>query len=324
MTDDHTPDRERERFAERSDATDPAVIAASAFVDGEASQTEQQLVENDAAVRRLSEQFALIAEQVSNVEPADTDAVESALAAALGAFDQADAAGQDAAGAPAPLSTLLITTAPPLRPRADSAMRGGAPARARDRRSGQLLKIAAAVLVIGALGVVASNLRSGDSTEQLSDAAPARLESTEADSSEESTEDADEPMALAESSADGGDTDVASDALDQGAQMGTFEVDDDADGSSPDWTGANLMMFDGPDDLAGFARSMVDARAAAGSNEAWSTRLSSECLEPQSLILGPALYIGNEAILVLRDIEQTSYVQAIDAATCAVLAQVPL
>jgi hypothetical protein len=342
MTNDHPPDRHQEPADERSDTVDPAVLAASAYLDGEASDVERQLVEGDPAVRRLSEQFGEVSQQLNDVEPAGTTAVDSVLAAALTAFDQADFDQVDEVVRSTPSRTAVITTTPPLRSRTGSATRSGVPPRSTTPRFARVLKLAAAVLVIGALGAVASTtLRSGsqqDSVAQLSDAAPsdARLQGSQDDVSAdefgaESAEDADLPMAATEAAPAGADEDMAAD---DGAGMETFGAPDHSDDSdvASDWSDTDLMVFDGPDQLARFARSMIDADALDSSHQTWSDTIVSDCLETptastpiiSSSILGPALYIGSRAVIVVLESDQDSYVQAIDPVTCGVLAEVPL
>jgi hypothetical protein len=265
MTNDRFSDRDRDREHEGVGAADPAVIAASAYLDGEATEAERLLVETDPTVRSLSEQFATVSRQLRDLQAGDSVDLEPALAAALGAFDQRRS-------------------------------RWG---------SGSVLKIAAALLMIGALGVVAANLGSGsteDSVDQFSDSVSPAPGLTDAEQ-------------LAEVSESLGDA-----STDAESQMSMSQSDHDAASEAESiWP-----EFDGPDQLAEFARSMVDAdavtsRAATRVDPRWL-----ECAATESLVLGPARYQGSEALIVVLDIEQAARVQAIDPTTCALLVDISL
>ena len=118
------------------DELNPQHELASAYLDGVASPAERATVEASADLRAVVASFTDMRAQLADVSPVTSDAREAALAAALAEFDQP-------ALVPAATGAAII------------------PLRATRRWSATVLSVAAAVLLIGAVGVAVKGGLSG-------------------------------------------------------------------------------------------------------------------------------------------------------------------
>jgi hypothetical protein len=122
---------------------------ASAYLDGELEQDERAIAEASPTTMGLVEAFAVVHDRLSDVPPADPDARDQALAAALAEFDALQSP---------PLVAAAMVTAPP--PPAIPLFR---------RTSVRILSAAAAVLLVGIVGVAALNSGSDDDDSSSAD-----------------------------------------------------------------------------------------------------------------------------------------------------------
>lgn len=173
-------------------------LLASAYLDGELTDEERRIAESNPAVMAEVEQLRALHDELAAVEPPSAAAREGAISAALGAFQALHPTSSTSAPGPAPVTEI-----------------------ARWRDPTRWLGAAAAVLVVGLLGVVvAANLRGGDD-DSASDSVD------EVAAFEPASEPAEEPAseAVVRSAAD----EDASDGADQIAESA-----DDAQVDDPD------------------------------------------------------------------------------------------
>jgi hypothetical protein len=136
---------------------------ASAYVDGELTDDERRIAEADPAVMAEVADLRALRSQIADVAPAGETARESAIAAAMGVFhEQYDRAAERSP------AVVRRPSGPSVRDRADTVLSFW-----RRPIATQLLGAAAAVLILGVLGVViASGLRStGDDDDSAADIA---------------------------------------------------------------------------------------------------------------------------------------------------------
>lgn len=132
------------------------MLRASAYLDGEADADERERAESDPAVMAEVARLRELQAALRQVEPATSQARESAIGAALREFDLRLAARQASATAPAAPARVA-----PFRPRPSYTRWLGA---------------AAAVLAVGVLGVVIGTAGSGDDDDAASVAPEAALD----------------------------------------------------------------------------------------------------------------------------------------------------
>lgn len=145
------------------DEPNPQHELASAYLDGEASADERARVESSAVLRSMVDSFARIRDELADAPPAPTAARDAAFAAAFAAFD-ARTGSETTAATVAPAAAAAPAVAPviPLSPRR--------------RWAGPLLSAAAAVLLVGVVGVALINRGGSDSKSSSATDAPADLE----------------------------------------------------------------------------------------------------------------------------------------------------
>lgn len=183
-------------------------LLASAYLDGELTVDERRIAESDPAVMAQVEQLRALRAELADVEPPSIDAREHAMAAAMAAF------GEIHAGA--------STSSP-------STTRSPVVDISRRRDPMRWLGVAAAVVVIGLLGVViASGLGGGDddsASETADDGADTTIEfaADEPATDAGSADDADAPAAADRitESADGAEAEMA--AADEATSEATEE-----------------------------------------------------------------------------------------------------
>lgn len=145
------------------DEPNPQHELASAYLDGEASPAGRARVQSSAVLRSLVDSFAHIRNDLADVPPAPSAVREAAFAAAFAEFD-ADADTAPVAAAAAASAPGAAVVALP----------------ARRRLAGPLLSAAAAVLLVGVIGVALANRGGNDSTSSGATDAPAELEMSSA------------------------------------------------------------------------------------------------------------------------------------------------
>ncbi|HQZ34536.1 MAG TPA: zf-HC2 domain-containing protein [Ilumatobacteraceae bacterium] len=127
-----------------NDELNPQHELASAYLDGVASPAERARVEASAELMALVASFAVVRARIADVAPVAPDTRDAAFAAAFAEFD-----------------------APALAPAAAAA--AVIPMRSSRRWSRPVLSVAAAVLLVGAIGVAAKGGFSGDDSTSSAD-----------------------------------------------------------------------------------------------------------------------------------------------------------
>lgn len=169
-------------------------LLASAYLDGELTDDERRIAEADPAVMAEVERMRALSERLAAVEPPSSEARERAIAAAMGVF--AELRADSAATPPAPPPVVDI---------------------GRRRDPMRWLGAAAAVLVIGLLGVVLATGGGGDTDDSASEVAD---ESAEEPASEPADEPAEDPAdAVTRDAQDAGGT-----AADTESELATADV----------------------------------------------------------------------------------------------------
>lgn len=138
--------------------TDDQIFLASAYLDGELSDAERGIAEADPVVLAEVERLRAIQASMASVEPPSNEARESAISAALAAFQPAGAAAENVLAPPPPpgnLTTAESTVVPIARKRPVMAW----------------LSVAAAAVAIGLFGVLVA--RSGSTDDSSADSATA-------------------------------------------------------------------------------------------------------------------------------------------------------
>jgi len=200
---------------------------ASAYVDGDLTDDERRIAEADPAVMAEVEEFRALRGRLADVTPPTDAARESALAAAMGVFHEQY--GQAAAPTPVPTRPANVVSFW----RRPIAM--------------QLLGAAAAVVVIGLLGVVVmSGLRSADDDDSADVASDAPAEEPADEPADEAqlTESFDQDVAAS----DMAPADELADepAMEAGAADDAGAPADDGDSASADEEMAAEEPADGP------------------------------------------------------------------------------
>ncbi len=127
-----------------NDELNPRHELASAYLDGVASPAEHAQVEASPELLALVESFTAVRARLADVAPAATDTRDAAFAAAFAEFDAPATAPM------APPATVI-------------------PMRSSRRWARPVLSVAAAVLLVGAIGVAAKGGFSGDDSKSSSD-----------------------------------------------------------------------------------------------------------------------------------------------------------
>jgi anti-sigma factor RsiW len=141
------------------DDLDPLHELASAYLDGDISPTERARVEASPELVALVEAFRQVRSELSDVPVAAADTRDAALAAALGEFD-----GMQSQGGPAPTTQGFAVS--PVVSLAE-----------RRRWPVAVLSVAAAVLLLGVVGIAVLNGRGSDdkSSSAATDAASSQM-----------------------------------------------------------------------------------------------------------------------------------------------------
>ncbi len=127
------------------------ILLANAYLDGELTDAERRIAEADPAVMAEVGEIRALRAEIRSVAPPSDSVRESAITAAMAEFDGSTATAATTIGeAPAPAPVV------PFRPRPTYA---------------RYLAIAAAVVGIGAIGVVVANLPTGGEDDAASDSA---------------------------------------------------------------------------------------------------------------------------------------------------------
>jgi hypothetical protein len=328
---------------------------ASAYLDGELTDEERRLAEGDPAVMADVESLRALRARIAAVEPPSVTARESAITAAMAAFHQVHAGDASTSGDDEPLD------GPPNEP-------GVVAFRTRRERGGRRdpstwLGVAAALVVVAALGIVAVQVGGGSDDDSIAgDAADeaagepastsaARAPADELEAADEPTDDVfateitQEEMTLesAEPAADeaGGDedatmadqADTAEDAESAMTAEATAEesASDDMTAVAP--TESTVPLPDPAryfDDEALPIESPVQLQSAAryliDQRDEGELGATPEYRCPFPYVLDRAVYrVGTTDFDVLIDVDEAAnVVSAIDEPTCNLIAASPI
>jgi len=284
MTNDHHPDDRDE--------------LASAYVDGQLDDADQARVEGDAYAMELVERLRTLRRALATVEPPDPAQRDRAIAAALAAV----------VGAP---------PAPPAR---------RAQFRRHRRIAPTVMAAAAAVVLVGVAGVFVLGRGSSDD-DSAGPAADSALTASAADAgAERSAADGDEELATADTAAGGAATSAAAagTALDAqgGSSATTASGSDTTNLAAADMTtggtaiSASTVLRTGAE-LYDFA--VAAAAPAAGESQEFAEPI---CPQPDGASFrGFATYAGEADTIDVEVFLVNGIARAVDAATCAVVAE---
>lgn len=315
---------------------DDLLLLASAYLADDVTDDERARIEADPDAMALVEQLRVAQARIAQAEPPDEAVREQAIAAALAVFD-ARTTGTGADADPvtaATAATVLPTPASASDEPADAAV---VPL----RRSwlAPALRVAAACVAVGALGVVVVNLTGGEGTDDIathSDAvAPAFDTDDDASSSLESADDS----GLDEfTTRDAEPGDIPPGAMSDAADAA--DADDVPESGEPDETdqtvdGRISATEAGPaladeDELAELVRTLLDdssvdaAPTPAPADGTTETDADGEanCENVISRVLSPAELAGR-GVLVGVDADARRAL-AVDRTDCTLVADVPL
>ena len=289
------------------------ILRASAYLDGELDAAEIVRAEADPAVMAEVEQLRALQADVRFVDPPSDAARESAIAAALAEFDALHATAVRPIGRPSP-------SAVPFRPR---------PAYTR------WLTAAAAVVVVGLLGMVVANGLGGGDDE--SESAALDASATTFDSSSRVVAEATAESAFVEESAAAdaatAGSDVAIEAATAGTEAAEVFASAEESASAAEFTPATTSTaspfppFDaerpiGSELELGAAGTELLAREAAGTLGATpETRCE---LDPYDELSFGRYQVGDDVRDVLVAVDRTTLqTAAYDADTCEIVALSP-
>ena len=273
--------------------TDDSELLASAYLDGDVTAEERARVETDPALLAHVDALRAAREQLRDVEPLGDERTSDLVASAL-------AARQAWRNPPRPIP------APSW------------------RSPGRWLAAAAAVLAIGAVGVVAATtLNSGSSDD---DSAAVFVADTDADAADDGASggaDAFEDESARTEAAEGAGAPaapLASEAPSELADVATEETTTAA-GELGEHDAAGRVVLVGPDELAAYGS------ASAEPDQAPMPAVSACEPEPGQRVVGPATYAaapgGTEREVVVVVDDDAGVVSALDATTCQPVAAVP-
>lgn len=339
MSDDHTSDRPPGDRAARDDRApgaggagapgsdshdDALTVAASAVVDGVATEAERALVESDPRGPALVERLRAVASTLAEVDPVDDAVREDHLATALAAFGTVGAVAR-------PTSI-------------DRPARSARWQRPPMRRA---LAAAAAIVAVATVGVVVANLdRATDDDASTADtfAAPADEEADD-DALTMMAPDADDADleeragTLADDPAETGRTEAAPEVAADTAPADDGDVGDDAEPGDGAGGVVDVPIVGGADELAELGAEAVrnfeddgpigplDPDGSDTSEMLPLDPAVEACLPEGALPIGPVVFEGWPAFAVVT-VDAVSgrwdTVVAIDPTDCSVVAAVPL
>lgn len=318
---------------------DEKYLLASAYVDGEITDDERELAENDPAVMAEVAVIRAARSAIADVPPPSEGARRAAIAAAMVEFDRtvapAAAASEDGSTAVTPMRA------------------------ARQRRSMRWLQVAAVAAAVGLGGIVVSRSLGGDDDDAADvDTAAESATATDAFSRElaESAQPVDEPAEepaseeAAVESASEGDSDAAEGGLEMAAEpesaadASADEATDApaADASAGDDDGPVVEFADGgyaaqldlslagrsnltpittPDELLAYARAV--AEAATVERPEPDLPSGGDCAIDEPILADAYVDTGTGPTLALIGIDDRLLVtRAYDPETCQVLVEV--
>jgi hypothetical protein len=323
---------------------------ASSYLDGELTDEERRLAERDPAVMAEVESLRALRNQITSVQPPSAAAREAAISAAMTAFRQLHGAGDEDPAAEPILANAGPDTMPdvvPVRPR-------------RERDLSRWLGVAAALVVVAALGIVAVRAGGGGGNDDsVADEAASEPAATSAarvpqadDLDATAEEPADELMAATETAqeeaaAEDAGSDAESALADQAEEAPTEEqsmtaeataeepASDDMSATMTTLTTSGPTAVPLPDPARYFdedlpIESPIQLQSAAlyliERRDTGELGATPEYRCPFAFVLDRAVYrVGTTDFEVLIDVdESTNTVSAVDEPTCDVIAESPI
>jgi negative regulator of sigma E activity len=264
---------------------------ASAYLDAELDPTERAAVSADPEVMATVESFARVRSALGEIEPVVGSAKDDALAAALAEFD----ARHIAATAAAPVAKVTSL-------------------QSRRRAYRALTSVAAAVAIL-AIGVAAISSTRGGDNKSSSEVAPAGTIAPSA---------ADAPSLKVSAQ-----TETAAAATAAPSAAGTIAAPTAADNASAGAATAGPPPVDTRDALIQYAARIEGVAAPAPQTPTTTVPADSSyesipvgCLTSHQVVLGGPITVDGTLAYAVRD-QDNGTLQAIDAANCTVLLEVP-
>lgn len=311
---------------------DEQLFLANAYLDGELTADERAIAEADPAVMAEVEQLRVVQARMRAVEPPSAAARERAIAAAMAEF----AAGTAVAAAPAGVPAAVGASRPARTPFW---------ARPAQRR---FVSIAAAIVAVGALGMIVSQFGEGggddDSAEPAAEDLAGEAESAAASAQAEIAGDGDASAeeATAES-ADSAAADMMTEAVEESGSEEMARVDvaeatgeesteatEESAEEAPPFAPA-LPDFDpaapvsSPLELGAFGRYLLDEQAADRLGPTPNTACPAEFnILGETTLVDDANSIDDSVDVYVGVLEADRTVLAIDRDACDVLASTPL
>lgn len=270
-----------------NDELNPQHELASAYLDGVASPAECAQVEASPELQAVVASFTAVRAQLSDVALASSSTREAAFAAAFAEFDAPELAPTAATAAIIPLGSRRRWTRP-------------------------VLSVAAAVLLVGVIGVAAKGGLSSDDSASSSMDTSAKVAS--ADEAATESQAPNETLAMASASTIGsiGDSAQAALIIDTPEQLQTL---------STTWADTAVPVTGAPETTAAASENTASAETIAPTTLEATTygRLALGCLTAQQVFLADIQYQGAFAIAALDTV--TGMTSAITD-DCTVLATV--
>lgn len=298
------------------DEPNPQHELASAYLDGKATADERARLESSAVLRSMVDSFARIRSELADVPAAPATARDAAVSAALAAFDAAAAGERTTAGS----ATVAAAPAAP-------AVAPVVPLSFRRRWARPLLSAAAAVLLVGVVGVALMNRDGSDSKSSGATEPPADLEMSAA-ADTQSAPAADGPASTIGSITGGGQVATIIDTPEQLQALPMPDTSTPAPASFATTTvGATTVPAAETVDTAAASETTAAGSAAGGNASDDSAKVAGgapvsgalACLTAQQVYLGDIMYQGTFAIAARDTV--TGVTQAITD-DCTVLASV--
>lgn len=263
------------------DEPNPQHELASAYLDGEAGADERARVESSAVLRSLVDSFQQVRSQLADVPTAPPAARDAAFAAAFAEFDTAyGPAGSTAAAAAAPTAPVI-------------------PLSSRRRWAGPLLSAAAAVVLVGVVGVALMNRGSDDAKTSSATEAPADLEMSSAAADSQSAPEAAAAPSTIGSITGGG---AVATIIDTPEQLQALPLPDGVTPAPVAATTAAMATTTAPSEVTADTAAAAETTAAGGADDTAkvagdpSASGALACLTDQQVYLGDILYQGTFAI----------------------------
>lgn len=297
------------------DEPNPQHELASAYLDGEATADERARVESSAVLRSMVDSFARVRSELADVPAAPAAARDAAFAAAFAAFDAAAGGESITAGS----TTIAAAPAAP-------AVAPVVPLSSRRRWARPLLSAAAAVLLVGVVGVALMNRGGSDSKSSGATEPPADLEMSAA-ADTQSAPAADGPASTIGSITGGGQVATIIDTPEQLRALPMPDASAPAPAITTTTVAATTVPATETADTAAASETTAAGSAAGDNPSDDSAKVAGgapvsgalACLTAQQVYLGDIMYQGTFAIAARDTV--TGVTQAITD-DCTVLASV--